>query len=108
MMSELFITDLKGEIISVEFNSKHELRKIYHALLPILKSEFDIKTLDGGVFGLEILDMADFSETLFFKACQLILKACKDDELLAPYTQELKQKLEADPRFINAQEKPAN
>lgn len=102
-MTKICITEIdEMHDVEVEMNNRYELEAIANAILPIVKTVNDdeVSTLKMRVHVYEKIDLLDFSQSVFMKIYHAIMQVCQDKkDLLGRYTQELKTKLEADPRF---------
>lgn len=102
-MTKICITEIdEMHDVEVEMNNRYELEAIADAILPIVKtvSDDEVTTLKMRVHVYEIIDLLDFSQSVFMQIYHAIVKVCQDNKpLLGRYAQELKSKLEADPRF---------
>lgn len=102
-MTKICITEIdEMHDVEVEMNNRYELEAIANAILPIVKTVNDdeVSTLKMRVHVYEKIDLLDFSQSVFMKIYHAIMQVCQDKkDLLGRYAQELKSKLEADPRF---------
>lgn len=102
-MTKICITEIdEMHDVEVEMNNRYELEAIANAILPIVKTVNDdeVNTLKMRVHVYEKIDLLDFPQSVFMKIYHAIMQVCQDKkDLLGRYTQELKTKLEADPRF---------
>lgn len=101
-MTVLVITELADDDVRVKFKNRHHLQIITDLLKPTL--EKDLSSHDFSYFltlaeVMEKIDMIDFPKSVFNKCCKLITQATLEQSELAPYAKELKEKLEADPRY---------
>lgn len=103
-MATIFITEKdEDNIVDIFGLSKSQFTLIVDALSALVKKELSQEEFDlfrGGTQGLQQLDLCDFPQPVFMKASERILKLCQENVELKPFAQELKTKLEADPRFI--------
>lgn len=98
------ISDIDDERdIRVELNNKYELRALFNVISPIVQkllNEDDMAMFRVGVETYERLDLYDLTQFVFMQIYHAIMQVCQDKkDLLGRYAQELKSKLEADPRF---------
>lgn len=103
-MSGILITEITDDnFVEIEMSNRYELEAVADAILPIVKktlNEDDKAMFKVGIEVYEQLDLCDFSQSVFMKIYHAIMQVCQDKkDLLGRYTQELKTKLEADPRF---------
>lgn len=102
-MTKIWISEIDDEHdVQVELNNKYELRALFNAILPIVKtlSQDEQITLTTRIEVYERLDLYDLTQSVFMQIYHAIMQVCQDKkDLLGRYAQELKSKLEADPRF---------
>lgn len=102
-MATIFITEHdEDNIVNVFGLSKSQFTLIVDELSALVKKELSHEEFDlfrGGTQGLQQLDLCDFSQPIFKKVSECILKLCQENEELKPFANELTQKLKADPRF---------
>lgn len=102
-MATIFITDADDEMgVLVSGLPKLSFRKIVVAVLPLIEQNLgQDKALEtsGVADGLEMLDLVDLSAELFNKVCMAIKQTINQYNELAPYAQEILQKMQYDPRY---------
>lgn len=96
-MATIFITEQdEDNIVNVFGLSKSQFTLIIDELSALVKKELSQEEFDlfrGGT------QLCDFSQPIFKKVSECILKLCQENEELKPFANELTQKLKADPRF---------